>query len=203
MYKVFFKDSCFLLTEQMNFPQGTTHSLIHREFQSTKQFILRMLSMPQPFTAAIYHDDLEDLLGVFKSCFLYVKAAGGLVQSENKLLTIKRLGMYDLPKGHLEPGETIEECALREVREECGINGLQIASHWTDTLHIYYRNDTWHLKKTYWYAMTCPPGLHPTPQTEEDIEEAFWLPLEGIDRIVPQTYPSLREIFLTARQISG
>ena len=49
-------------------------------------------------------------------------AAGGLVTNENnELLMIFRRGKWDLPKGKLDKGETIEECAIREVEEETGI----------------------------------------------------------------------------------
>ncbi len=203
MYKVFLKDSCFFLTEQTNFNQETTFSLIHREFQATRKFILELLDHPQPFTAAIFHDDVEELLSIFKSCFTYVKAAGGIVKEEDRILAIKRLGMYDLPKGHLEAGETIEQCAVREVEEECGLTGVKITSPLSSTLHIYPRNNQWYLKKTYWYIMSCPPHPSLTPQTEEDIEEVFWLPLSGIEAILPDTYASLRNIFETIRRISG
>lgn len=203
MYKVFFKDSCFFLTEQTNFTQETTFSFKHREFQATKEFILRLLDHPQPFTAAIFHDDVEELLAIFKSCFTYVKAAGGVVRQGNCLLAIKRLGMYDLPKGHLESGETIEQCAVREVEEECGLKEVQITDTLGSTLHIYPRNNQWYLKKTYWYAMSCPPYPELKPQTEEDIEEVFWLPISEIASILPETYASLRSIFETIRRISG
>ena len=51
-----------------------------------------------------------------------VVAAGGLVTNDkNELLTMFRRGKWDLPKGKLDEEETIEACALREVREETGI----------------------------------------------------------------------------------
>lgn len=78
---------------------------------------------------------------------MYVKAAGGVVQQNNRILIIKRSGTPDLPKGHQEPGESIEQCAIREVEEECGLQNVKITSHLTDTLHIYYRNENWYLKK--------------------------------------------------------
>lgn len=195
MYKVFFKDSCFLLTDDRNLLKADHPQLVHQDFNTTKKFITGFLEQREKFTVVLYDADLEELFSIFKSCFLYVKAAGGVVHQDQSILVIKRLGMYDLPKGHLEAGETIEECAIREVEEECGLQEVRVVAPLINTLHIYYRNENWHLKKTYWYTMSCPP--HPTlcPQTEEDIEEVFWLPVDQIDSLSTQTYPSLLPVF--------
>lgn len=195
MYKVFFKDSCFLLTDDQKLLQAGTARLIHRDFTATKSFIYRQLGQTEKFTAVVYDEDVENLFSIFKSSFLYVKAAGGVVCREDEILVIKRLGRYDLPKGHLEAGETIEQCAVREVEEECGLQGVKITAPLTTTLHLYDREGTWYLKKTYWYAMVCPPNPQLTPQTEEEIEEAFWLPVSGIPSAVTHTYPSLVAVF--------
>lgn len=42
------------------------------------------------------------------------------------LLMLRRPRGYDLPKGHMEPGETELACALRELEEETGITAAQI-----------------------------------------------------------------------------
>lgn len=195
MYKVFFKESVFLLTDNQNLAKEYTISLLHKDFNTTKGFISNLLSKGEKFQVAIYHDDLEDLFGIFKSCFLYVKAAGGVVCDNGSIVVIKRLGMYDLPKGHQETGESTEACAIREVEEECGLHDVEILDSLTQTFHIYYRNDCWFLKKTYWYLMSCPAGQLLIPQAEEEIEEAFRLPVKDIDTIIHETYPSLQSVF--------
>ena len=195
MYKVFFKESCFLLTDDQNLLKEAPYSLRHQDFNATKTFIRQLLNENQKFTAVLYDEDLEELFSIFKSCFLYVKAAGGVVQQEGRILIIKRLGVYDLPKGHLETCETIEQCAIREVEEECGLEHVQVTGHLTDTLHIYYRNENWYLKKTYWYKMICPPDPILIPQTEEEIENVFWQPVSQLEEIKTNTYPSLLEVF--------
>ena len=54
-------------------------------------------------------------------------AAGGWVENgEGQVLWIHRLGQWDLPKGKWEPNESIEDCAMREVEEECGVAGLTL-----------------------------------------------------------------------------
>lgn len=200
MYKVFFKENVFLLTDNQKSLKEYATFFYHQDFNTTKEFISNLLSKGEKFRVAIYHDDLEDLFGVFKSCFLYVKAAGGVVCQDNQVLFIKRSGIYDLPKGHLEIGETIEECAVREVEEECGIQGVSITTPLSSTLHIYPQNNDWFLKKTYWFNMVCPPGQTPVPQTEEYIEDVFWLPIDELHSILDKTYPSLVEVLLKIKK---
>lgn len=54
------------------------------------------------------------------------RSAGGVVlrpgeAGEEIVVVTPRAGVLALPKGHPEPGETLEQAALREVREEAGI----------------------------------------------------------------------------------
>ena len=53
-----------------------------------------------------------------------VKAAGGVVRRDDGAIAIVHRPRYDdwsFPKGKLDPGESWEECALREVWEETGL----------------------------------------------------------------------------------
>ena len=50
-------------------------------------------------------------------------SAGGVVINKGKVALLKKFrGDWVLPKGRIEAGETQEEAALREVKEEVGIN---------------------------------------------------------------------------------
>ena len=104
-------------------------------------------------------------------------AAGGLVfNSDKKLLLIFRRGFWDLPKGKLDDGESIEACAVREVEEEVGLKNILLQNFIETTSHTYF--DKWIgedvIKKTYWYKMQVP-NQDLVLQTEEDIEKAVWI----------------------------
>lgn len=196
MYKVFFKESSFLLTDDASFLQNSSNVYVYSSEEKLADYVFSLLKETEEFEVILYHADFRVLKSSFDSLFVRVKAAGGAVIQGNFLLMIKRWGMYDLPKGHVEKCETVEECALREVEEECGVKGLYIVSSLENTWHIYEREGNWHLKTTDWFVMGCSADVTLIPQTEEDIEEVFWLPVCRIQEILPYTYPSLRKILI-------
>jgi 8-oxo-dGTP pyrophosphatase MutT (NUDIX family) len=148
----------------------------------------------QPRTVVLHSADPEGLVRDFFSHFDYLEAAGGLVfNPEGKALFIFRRGRWDLPKGKVDPGETPPETALREVREETGVEHLVLKDHLTDTFHTYREKGKRILKRTYWYAMeTSDTRL--VPQTEEDIEKAVWVEINETFLRHPEIYPSILEV---------
>lgn len=131
--------------------------------------------------------------------FREVNAAGGLVENRRgDYLLIKRDGLWDLPKGHQEAGEDIKVTALREVQEETGVDDLSLGDLICVTDHCYKRNGIWHLKHTWWYRMYYLKPLDLTPQTEEDITKAAWVARSSLPPFLKNTYPSIKEVFLTA-----
>src|SRR6478735_3106050 len=64
-------------------------------------------------------DDYEFMVEFIKDQFKVVKASGGVVRKQEKVLLIFRLGKWDLPKGKLKKKEESIKCAKREVEEEC------------------------------------------------------------------------------------
>ncbi len=127
--------------------------------------------------------------------FKYKIAAGGIVENEaGKILLMKRLGKWDLPKGKLDQGETIEECALREIEEETGAAELMVKSSFAETYHTYYRNDRWIIKHTHWYVVKCQDDSRLSPQEEEDIDQVAWVDHRSIDLLKINTYPAIRKL---------
>lgn len=145
----------------------------------------------------------EDVESTYKRIcgeFYEVNAAGGLVQNRRgDYLLIKRNGLWDLPKGHQEPGEDIKTCAVREVEEETGLGELEVRSLICVTDHIYYRNEKWHLKHTWWYDMLYTTPVELIPQTEEDITKAAWVAKSSLPSYIIHTYPSIAEVFREAK----
>lgn len=131
-------------------------------------------------------------------------AAGGIVVNPNKeILWIFRRGFWDLPKGKLEPNESIEACAIREVMEETGISNLVLGDLILTTTHQYYDTylNTEVEKTTYWYQMTTDIIQEGVPQTEEDIEAIAWVKKAEIAPYLAKTYENINqvmEVFLTS-----
>lgn len=103
-------------------------------------------------------------------------AAGGIVENEEgKILFQFRRGKWDLPKGKLDDGESIEECALREVEEETGLTNIELGEFIGVTHHFYTEKDTEIEKETHWFAMKITGNPKLVPQLEEDITELRWV----------------------------
>ena len=120
-------------------------------------------------------------------------AAGGIVEKDGKFVTIVRNGIPDLPKGHIEKGESPENAALREVQEETGIGKLQIVKALPSTWHCYQVGEEWRLKRTYWYLMNTTEAIQPKPQTEEGISEIKLVGNEDIEAFLKNTFRSICE----------
>jgi len=112
-----------------------------------------------------------------------VTAAGGVLyevgSTPKKVLLIKRNGFWDIPKGKLEDGETIEECAVREVEEEVGVEDLSIEKFLCDTYHTYKAEGMKFGKTTHWYLMKFEDSDYKfSPEVKEGITEVKWEELE-------------------------
>ena len=146
----------------------------------------------------IYIPD-EDTEGTYRRLcaeFREVNAAGGLVRNRRgDYLLIKRNGLWDLPKSHQESGEDIRVTALREVREETGVDELILQDLICVTDHCYLRDGVWHLKHTWWYDMLYTQPVDLIPQKEEDIAKAAWVARSSLPPFLKNTYPSILEVF--------
>ncbi len=139
-------------------------------------------------------NDYRNILKHIKAEYTTIKAAGGLVVKNGKVLMINRLKKWDLPKGKLDHGEKAKKGAIREVEEECNIKvslGRKICHTW----HTYKRNGNRILKKTEWYLMFCVDDTHMKPQLEENIEQLKWMEPYELKPALYNSYASIRYVF--------
>lgn len=138
--------------------------------------------------------DGESLAYAIKRIFRQAPAAGGVVVINNQFVAIERNGIPDLPKGHIEKGESPEVAALREVEEETGITDLEIIKELPSTWHCYLLNNQWTIKKTSWFLMKTASGMKNVPQTEEGITIVYLINIEGIQDFENNTFASLKTL---------
>jgi 8-oxo-dGTP pyrophosphatase MutT (NUDIX family) len=124
-------------------------------------------------------------------------AAGGLVLNEKKeLLMIYRRGKWDLPKGKQDEGETIPQCALREVMEETGLRNVTLGTLIDIGHHEYFDKYLGQevIKETHWFRMTTAGAEELVPQTEEDITEIRWVIGAALEECLADSYPNIVDI---------
>ncbi len=161
---------------------------------------LNILSLKEMFKnqeiQAVNTHPKSELKSFFKM-FNKLKTAGGLVfhPSSASYLWIKRLGVWDLPKGKIELGESSKDAAIREILEECGLSGkLELKHRICSTYHVYEFKNKSILKKNNWYYLEYEGDLGTKPQVEESITEVQWIKKENFHNCLEQTYPSIREV---------
>jgi 8-oxo-dGTP pyrophosphatase MutT (NUDIX family) len=188
MYTIFKNDTSIILTDKGNIPEEKHHFLwkdIRRE-----KGLDRILSMTN-VKVYLIDEDLEGMWSEFKQHFKIIEASGGIVKNDlGQILFIFRNGIWDLPKGKIEAGETKEEAGLREVEEECGLSSLTLGNFIETTYHLYKEKETEVLKVSYWYEMSSNQK-DLSPQLEEGITDLKWIGPSDLDLILDNTYPNI------------
>lgn len=157
--------------------------------------LLQKMDTENLSTAICLFKNIEKLKENFFSQFEIILAGGGIVQNENKeILFIFRRGKWDLPKGKLEKGETIETCAEREIEEETGVTHLTFKRKIGETYHIYEEKGKTILKISHWFYFTCSSSQKMTAQKEEDITKVKWITTQNIKEPIQNTYNNIKEI---------
>lgn len=195
MYKVFIQNRplFFISTEEILTNPGIIlpSSLVGVH----NGFIHQLISeAPEDVDLYIQSEAPEIAFEQFFEGYDKIEAAGGIVKRKKKYLFIKRLGLWDLPKGKIETNESPEMGAIREIEEECGIENPRIKKLIQITYHTYLFEGKPTLKKTYWYAMRYAGPKALTPQTEESITEAAWLAESELELVTSTTYPSIIDV---------
>lgn len=193
MYKVFVNDCPIILTEnnyistkfkKVNFDDVVVLDIVELIFDNQLEGICLICS------------NIDYCWKQFKNHFKIQKAAGGKVfNTTNEVLFIYRFNKWDLPKGKINKGEKKQDCAIREVEEECGICNLQIENKLETTYHIFKRNNKSILKITFWYLMKTDFEGQLIPQTEEGIEKVVFKANTEITKALGNTYENIKLLF--------
>ena len=151
----------------------------------TRAKILKFFETSNALTVSSADPDAS--FAAFSQAFRPVAAAGGIVvDPAERMLMIRRNGRWDLPKGHLEPGE---------VEEETGVRADELVRPLCTTIHCYELNHHWEMKRTYWYEMRVLQPVQPQPQREEGIVQARWCTAEEAGEFLKASYPTIRTVF--------
>ena len=117
-----------------------------------------------------------------------------MYNEKKEILMIFRRGKWDLPKGKLDEGESIEQAALREVEEETGLKGVKPGKKITVTYHTYDEFGKHILKESHWFKMTTNSDQKLIPQTKEDITDIRWVDPDSLSEYLNNTFQTIKEV---------
>ncbi|OSY87919.1 NUDIX hydrolase [Tenacibaculum holothuriorum] len=190
MYKVFVNDKPIILTSSLK-KEEAFPTYIYKT--TSLDEIIYKLRLGKHKGIHLYSTSLEKDWTDFKNAFKTISAAGGLVlNNQNEILFIYRGTKWDLPKGRIEKGESIEETAIREVEEECGITNVSIDQFLITTYHLFLQQGEHRLKETHWYLMNSTYKGELTPQLEEGITDVAFKNEKDTIEALGNTYANIR-----------
>jgi 8-oxo-dGTP pyrophosphatase MutT (NUDIX family) len=167
----------------------------------TIKTMIHEMQQPNVHAGIFQYPDLEELKKAFCKKFTLIQAAGGLVKNnENNILMIFRRGKWDLPKGKLDKGETLEDCAIREVEEETGLKNVELHSPLIVTYHTYHEGTKFILKESHWFTMTMAGEQKLTPQTDEDIFDIKWIAPGDVNSYLLKSFPLISDVIAASKQ---
>ena len=192
MYKVFVNESPLILTNQQ---PDNSHGNVFTLEDNAINYAITSLSKKLLESAYIYEPG-NDILDKFISKSPMIVAAGGLVKNKKgKVLFIFREGKWDLPKGKLDKGESMEDAAVREVEEETGVQNLKVTRYLQTTYHIFKRNGRFKLKKVIWFEMYSNYSGDLVPQLGEGITKVKWKGPKKSKKALKNSYQNIRILF--------
>lgn len=196
MYKVFINDKALILISSKEISMlDNSQNIEHYSCPSCMNRAIAKLANTQLDTLILAAEDINRMWLDFQSRYELIDAAGGvLINEKGESLWIKRNGMWDLPKGKVEPNEETPTAAVREVEEECSVDNICLGELLGITFHTYSLNNKNILKSTYWYAMKVEGNQLLQPQLEEGITDVQWIAASEVQALSKESYTSITEL---------
>ena len=193
MYKVFVNDIPIILSTKKHIGEKyVTFPIKEAKFKR----IIKKINKGKLFYVHLYHEKEEKLLKhLFKKLPVVVAGGGLVLNAQKEVLFIYRNGRWDLPKGKIEKGESIEDGAIREVQEETGVEDLKITKFLQQTYHVFQRKGRYKLKVTHWYEMTTNYSGELIPEEKEGIEKVKWKNREKSRKALQKSYANIKLLF--------
>ena len=202
IYKIFIKNKIILITDDIHILKHITDRVLIKYQPNINEIIdiLKDFSDNDVYQQLIFISyELETFYIKFYNLFKVVLGGGGVVfnESMDKILFILRNGVWDLPKGKIDFGESDEKAAIREVCEETGVCDLTLIKRLDPTLHIYFSNNEAYLKETHWFKMKAKENLQLIPQKEEKIEVVQWFTPDDIRANWDNMFLSIKSLLVS------
>ncbi len=190
MYKIFVGDKPIFITTEIEKETNFKNYLLKTANMGK---IIRDLNRTTLQEVRLIHKNKDKLLKKFLKKLPNVIAGGGKVyNSKGEILFIYRNNKWDLPKGKVEKGESIDKAAIREVEEETGVEGLKITKPLEITYHIFKRNGRYRIKITYWFEMQTNYDGKLIAEEKEGITKVVWLDKVQTKKALQNSYANIK-----------
>lgn len=192
MYKIFFKENEIIISNKL----VVTSNLIKYNtdlFFNINNWLIKFFNTS--CKVEVYCTNVDIFFKEFCKHFYVIHASGGIVSDfKDNLILIYRYGKWDLPKGKVEINEKFIETAIREVKEECGIDKLEVKKFFKTTYHIFYLNNIFYLKFCHWYLMYTNTDVRLIPQINEGINQVAWKSKNEVYHLIKNSYKSIQDL---------
>lgn len=192
-----------LRLEKLKKTMLTGHILFLNSTATTAVQVIQLLEKELPkemLSITMATREKSEVEEKIKGLYKVIKASGGVVVKDGKWLFMFRRKKWDLPKGKLDKGENSKIAAIREIKEETGVNAA-IRDKICTTWHTYSLNNNRILKRTKWYLFDCIDDSEMQPQAEEQIEKLDWYSPAEARSILINSYSSIRYVIDSLNKI--
>ena len=196
--KIYFGNKPLFLAEEKTeeikpFLNGTNTEVVRDLNKEKISSLIAKMQEAKTEGGLILHN-VTDAFNALKKEFALIQASGGLVYDQNKFLLIYRRGKWDLPKGKLDEGEDLGQCALREIKEETGARNIKLEQTLCSTYHTYYERGQHILKESHWHLVKGNEDEPLVPQIEEDIEKCEWVNIDNLSPYLENAPASILDV---------